>query len=94
MAFPIYAHDPLKYKTEEEHHSLWLDRKIAENSVDFSEFTDLLTEIEKNEWLPTLLPYSPLYKFGIGYDIEGNAPKASPFMQDLLYSGEPETLEG
>ena len=94
MEFPIYAHDPLKYKSDEEHHSMWRDRRVTDNSVDFTEFTDLITEVEKNDWLPTLLPYSPLYKWGIGFDIEENAPRASPFMQDLLYSGEPESLEG
>ena len=70
MEFPIYTHDPLKYKSDEEHHSNWVDNKIADNSVDFSEFTDLLNEVEDNDWLPTLLPYSPLYKFGIGFDVE------------------------
>lgn len=40
------------------------------------------------------MPYSPLYKWGTGFDVESNAPRASPFITDLIFSGEPESLEG
>jgi hypothetical protein len=35
-----------------------------------------------------------LYKFGIGFDVEAVAPRASPFIQELIYSGVPESIEG
>jgi hypothetical protein len=50
--------------------------------------------VQKSDYVACLLPYSPLFKFGIGFDVEGNVARASPFIPDLLYSGQPESIEG
>ena len=42
----------------------------------------------------SLLPYSPKLKYGLGYSIDDNVPRASPFISGILYGAEPESIEG
>ena len=66
-----------------------------EHDLDYLEIEKILKEVKFNDKSkPILLPYSPLYKVGTGFNLEDGSVRASPFIAEILFNAEPDSLEG
>lgn len=68
----------------------YFDERVELNDVDYDSIELLLTKVElSHDDSPTLLPYEPYFKVGMGYNLNDNSMRASPFISEILYNSEP-----